>query len=138
MFAGTYEDTPGTSLFFTQSANTDPVDPVFGRNIQTKVEYLASSSTKLKLKRVFLKAKSSDDDPNNQNIDSNSGCEAAGAAAGGSDNNSGNAIPPPTPSDITATAPSERSSNNTTTTSQSVDNASEDSNTVVGITAEQS
>lgn len=47
----------GTSLFFSQSENREEVDPVFGRQITTKVEYLNSSRKKLKLKRVFLKGK---------------------------------------------------------------------------------
>jgi len=57
VFSGTYEDTVGTSLLFKQKENTDPVDDVFGRHVTTKVEYLDSTQKKLKLKRVFLKAK---------------------------------------------------------------------------------
>jgi hypothetical protein len=57
VFIGEFVDTVGTSLLFNQAENTDPVDPVFGRRVSTKVEYLDSTRKKLKLKRVFLKAK---------------------------------------------------------------------------------
>lgn len=58
VFSGAYEHTVGTSLLFRQKENTEPVDEVFGRHVvSTKVEYLASTQKKLKLKRVFLKAK---------------------------------------------------------------------------------
>lgn len=57
VFIGEFQDTVGTSLFFSQSENREEVDPVFGRQITTKVEYLNSSRKKLKLKRVFLKGK---------------------------------------------------------------------------------
>lgn len=61
VFVGEFQDTVGTSLFFSQTENTEPVDPVFGRQINTKVEFLDSTRKKLKLKRVFLKPKQ---DPN--------------------------------------------------------------------------
>ena len=57
VFIGEFQDTVGTSLFFSQAENTEGVDPVFGRRINTKVEFLNSTRKKLNLKRVFLKAK---------------------------------------------------------------------------------
>ena len=51
------QDSVGTSLFFRASENHEPVDPVFGHRIQTKVDYLDATRKKLKLKRVFLKNK---------------------------------------------------------------------------------
>ena len=51
------QDSVGTSLFFSASENQEPVDPVFGHRIQTKVDYLDATRKKLKLKRVFLKSK---------------------------------------------------------------------------------
>jgi hypothetical protein len=56
VFAGSYQDTLGTSLFFTQEENPPGGhDPVFGRHVNTRVSYLAATRKKLWLKRVFLK-----------------------------------------------------------------------------------
>lgn len=63
VYAGTYQDTTSTSLFFSQQDNpldedsTTASDPVFGRHVSKRVEYLDSTRKKLKLKRVFLKSK---------------------------------------------------------------------------------
>jgi hypothetical protein len=63
VYAGTYQDTTSTSLFFSQQDNpldedsTTAPDPVFGRHVSKRVEYLDSTRKKLKLKRVFLKSK---------------------------------------------------------------------------------
>jgi len=59
VFTGTYQDTVGTSLFFRQTelsgTETDSTDAVFGRSINSRVEYLDCTRKKLQLKRVFLK-----------------------------------------------------------------------------------
>ena len=61
VYAGTYQDTIATSLFFTHDEKTEQeeesVDPVFGHQLPVKVQYLDSTRKKLTLKRVFLKTK---------------------------------------------------------------------------------
>ena len=59
VFEGEYEDTVGTSLFFSATENTEPADPVFGNKVPYNLTYLDSTRKKLKLKRVFLRAKPS-------------------------------------------------------------------------------
>ena len=63
VFAGRFEDTIGTSVFFKREPVTAEEaarrDPVFDREAETKVEYVCKTSKKLVLKRIFLNAKSS-------------------------------------------------------------------------------
>ena len=66
VFEGEYEDTVGTSLFFSATENTEPADPVFGNKVPYNLTYLDSTRKKLKLKRVFLKAKPSEAGESNQ------------------------------------------------------------------------
>jgi hypothetical protein len=56
-FEGSYQETLGTSLFFSQEQEPDAAthDPVFGRDSKISVTYLAAARKKLWLKRVFLK-----------------------------------------------------------------------------------
>jgi len=56
-FVGQYQDTVGSSLFFTRSASNVVRDQVFGRQPATQVKYLADTRKKLHLKRVFLNKK---------------------------------------------------------------------------------
>ena len=58
VFAGAYQDTIGTSLFFAKEERPpgSTHDPVFGgREAKTRLTYLAGTKKKLHLKRVFLK-----------------------------------------------------------------------------------
>jgi len=57
VFVGEYQDTVGTSVFFTQSENTTTRDQVFSRKPGIEVKYLDSTRKKLVLKRVFLNKK---------------------------------------------------------------------------------
>jgi len=57
VFVGEYQDTVGTSVFFTQSENTTTRDQVFSRKPGIEVKYLNSTRKKLVLKRVFLNKK---------------------------------------------------------------------------------
>ena len=67
VYAGTYQDTIATSLFFTHDEKTEQeeesVDPVFGHQLPVKVQYLDSTRKKLTLKRVFLKTKQPPSNP---------------------------------------------------------------------------
>jgi len=56
-FLGQYEDTVGSSVFFTRKTNTSVTDQVFGRQANTQLTYLAATRKKLQLKRVFLNKK---------------------------------------------------------------------------------
>lgn len=77
IFEGEYEDTVGTSLFFSQTENTEPVDPVFGHKVPYTTQFLDSTRKKLKLKRVFLKAKhQSESNQTKTTSDSKSSSEA--------------------------------------------------------------
>ena len=57
VFVGEYQDTVGTSVFFTQSENTAARDQVFSRKPGIEVQYFSSTRKKLVLKRVFLNKK---------------------------------------------------------------------------------
>lgn len=61
IFSGRFEDTVGTSVFFKQGVISDEEaakkDPVFDRSSDNKIDYLCKTDTKLVLKRVFLNAK---------------------------------------------------------------------------------
>jgi general transcription factor 3C polypeptide 6 len=57
VFVGEYQDTVGTSVFFTQSENTTARDQVFSRKPGIEVKYFNSTRKKLVLKRVFLNKK---------------------------------------------------------------------------------
>jgi len=57
VFVGEYQDTVGTSVFFTQSENTTSRDQVFSRKPGIEVKYFNSTRKKLVLKRVFLNKK---------------------------------------------------------------------------------
>jgi hypothetical protein len=61
VFAGSYQDTLGTSLFFRQADRRPPPlhDPVFGRAVKKRLSFLAATRKKLLLKRVFLKERQS-------------------------------------------------------------------------------
>ena len=61
VFVGSYQDTLGTSLFFSQEEpdRGDLQDPVFGREAKTFVNLVAATRKKLWLKRVVLKERSS-------------------------------------------------------------------------------
>jgi len=65
-FVGSYEDTVGTSVFFTASKSQDTQDPVFGRPASKQVELLSSTRKKLILKRVFLNKKNNTSDKDAQ------------------------------------------------------------------------
>lgn len=56
-FQGTFQDTTGSSVFFTRSPAQGTKDPVFGRQPNNQVTYLAATRKKLQLKRVFLNKK---------------------------------------------------------------------------------
>lgn len=56
-FVGQYEDTVGSSVFLTRAASTAVTDQVFGRQAATQLTYLAATTKKLQLKRVFLNKK---------------------------------------------------------------------------------
>lgn len=58
VFRGEYQDGVGTSVFFTQSENTQHQDKVFNRHCSKSVDYSNSTRKKLVLKRVFLNKKS--------------------------------------------------------------------------------
>lgn len=57
VFVGEYQDTVGSSVFFTQSENTTTRDQVFSRKPGIEVKYFNSTRKKLVLKRVFLNKK---------------------------------------------------------------------------------
>jgi len=57
VFVGEYQDTVGSSVFFTQSENTTARDQVFSRKPGIEVKYFNSTRKKLVLKRVFLNKK---------------------------------------------------------------------------------
>jgi len=57
VFVGEYQDTVGTSVFFTQAENTTPRDQVFSHKPGIEVKYLNSTRKKLVLKQVFLNKK---------------------------------------------------------------------------------
>ena len=78
VFAGSYQDTLGTSLFFSQ-ADRPPGDhdPVFGRAVKKRLSFLAATRKKLLLKRVFLKERQSGVETEK---DTETKCETAGAA----------------------------------------------------------
>ena len=61
VFVGEYQDTVGTSTFFTQSENTSTKDQVFSRKPGIEVKYFNSTRKKLVLKRVFLNKKNKAD-----------------------------------------------------------------------------
>jgi len=61
VFVGEYQDTVGTSTFFTQSENTSIKDQVFSRKPGIEVKYFNSTRKKLVLKRVFLNKKNKAD-----------------------------------------------------------------------------
>jgi len=69
VYLGSYQDTAGTSLLFTQhqAPVTDQVDPVFGHHVPSRVKFLDSTRKKLKLKRVFLKEATKPAEKTNQN-----------------------------------------------------------------------
>jgi len=56
-FLGHFEDTVGTSVFFSAAESRAPQDPVFSRQSSTQVRYENSTRKKLVLKRVFLNKK---------------------------------------------------------------------------------
>jgi len=58
IFSGEYQDSVGTSVFFTQSENSKHHDKVFNRHCSKSVDYFNSTRKKLVLKRVFLNKKS--------------------------------------------------------------------------------
>jgi len=61
VFVGEYQDTVGTSTFFTQSENTAVRDQVFSRKPGLEIKYFNSTRKKLVLKRVFLNKKNKPD-----------------------------------------------------------------------------
>lgn len=56
-FVGDFQDTAGSSVFFSRDQVTEERDQVFSRQPASKVKYLASTRKKLELKRVFLNKK---------------------------------------------------------------------------------
>lgn len=56
-FVGDFQDTAGSSVFFSRDEVTEERDQVFSRQPASKVKYLASTRKKLELKRVFLNKK---------------------------------------------------------------------------------
>jgi len=58
IFSGEYQDSVGTSAFFTQSDNTQQQDKVFNHHCSKSVEFFNTTRKKLVLKRVFLNKKS--------------------------------------------------------------------------------
>ena len=57
VFVGEYQDTVGSSVFFTQCENTTARDQVFSRKPGIEVKYFNLTRKKLVLKRVFLNKK---------------------------------------------------------------------------------
>jgi len=86
VFAGSYQDTLGTSLFFRQADRRPPPhhDPVFGRAVKKRLSFLAATRKKLLLKRVFLKERQSGAAATKEAADVSpdiGNCETDGAAA---------------------------------------------------------